>query len=312
MDLNVRLLRYFVTVVDEGHFARAAARLYVTPPALTLAVRRLEREVGFPLLDRVARPVVPTPAGEVFLHEARRVLDVAERASTVALSLARSVTDRFVLGFHTTPLGPHTRGVVEAFTREFGPDSLKLVELSLAERTEGVRSGRVDASLVFEPVAEPRLRVEPALSTSRMLVVATDHRLARRRSVRLAEAAREVHVIAGHGDEDFVRWWLGEPRASGAAAIKRVPVSTLAEGMEQIAGGRAVAILPQMFAFSHNRADIRYVPINDLSPCRVMLCTRPDDVSPMTTHMRRIIADLVASVAEDGDGDDYTTTSNAG
>lgn len=309
MDLNVRLLRYFVTVVDEGHFARAAARLYVTPPALTLAVRRLEREVGFALLDRMSRPVVPTPAGEIFLIEARRVLDVAGRASTVALSLARSVTDRFVLGFNTTLLGPHTRGVVEAFTRKFGPDSLKLVELPLSERTEGVRSGRVDASLVFEPVTEPRLRVDPALLTARVLVVAADHRLARCPSVSLAEAAREVHVVAGDGDEEYVRWWLGEPRAAGGARIERVPVSTLAEGMEQVAGGRAVAILPQIFAYSHSRADIKYIPIDDLPPCRVMLCTRSDDDSPMTAHMRRIIADLASSAS---DSDDYAATSNVG
>jgi len=66
VDLNLRLLRYFVTVADEGHFGRAAAKLFITPPALTQQIRRLELEVGFSLLDRARHPVVPTPSGEAF------------------------------------------------------------------------------------------------------------------------------------------------------------------------------------------------------------------------------------------------------
>ena len=296
MDLNLRQLRYFVVVVEEGHFARAAARLYVTPPALTQQIQRLEREVGFSLLDRAARPVVPTPAGETFLLEARSVLEVAERASVVAHSLARRASNRFALGFYTTPLGRHTRRVVDAFTHEAGADSLKLVELALSEQTEAVCNGRVDASLAFGPVAEPRLRVEPAIVTPRVLAVAADHRLARKASVRAADASREPHVMAQEGmvPEGYARWWLGEPRGSGATVVDRTSVSTVPEAMEEVATGHAVAIMPQLFADSHARTDLVYIPIVDLPPSEVMLCTRPDDDSPMTTLMRRLIAELAA------------------
>lgn len=101
MDLNLRLLRYFVTVADEGHFGRAAAKLFITPPALTQQIRRLEHEVGFSLLDRARHPVTPTPSGEAFLREVRAVLDAAQRAEAVARSGSRQAGGRFDLGFWT-------------------------------------------------------------------------------------------------------------------------------------------------------------------------------------------------------------------
>lgn len=62
MDLNLHLVRYLVAVVDEGHFGRAAQRLYVSAPALSQQVRKLERSLGVELIDRSTRPLRPTPA----------------------------------------------------------------------------------------------------------------------------------------------------------------------------------------------------------------------------------------------------------
>jgi DNA-binding transcriptional LysR family regulator len=76
VDLNPRLLRYIVTVADVGHFERAAAKLFITPPELTQQIRRLEHAVGFSLLDRAQHPVVPTPSGQAFLRSSDRALIV--------------------------------------------------------------------------------------------------------------------------------------------------------------------------------------------------------------------------------------------
>jgi len=78
--MTLRQLQYLVTVVDEGSFARAAPALYVSQPTLSQQVRTLEAEVGGPLLERLARGVRPTSAGEAFLPAARAALAAAERA----------------------------------------------------------------------------------------------------------------------------------------------------------------------------------------------------------------------------------------
>lgn len=313
MDLNLRLLRYLVTVVDEGHFGRAATKLYISPPALTQQIRRLERDVGFSILDRAARPVAPTPAGSEFLREVRAVLAAADRVTTVAQVQARIIGNRFDLGFFTTPLGRHTRRLVDSFTAVAGPDSLRLVELTLAEQTEAVGSGRVDASLAWAPVAESRLRVEPAVTVPRVLVVSADHRLARRRSVRVAEIGSETYIhpareVAG---EHFTRWWLGDDVWPDGSAVRHLtPVYTIPEALEEVARGRGVSIMAQLIADSNGRADLAYVPIVDLPPSEVVLCTRPDDDSPMTTLLRRLIADLAAGVTAPAVDDRDASTPN--
>jgi DNA-binding transcriptional LysR family regulator len=81
MDLDLRLVRYFVAVATELHFGRAASSLYISQPALSKQIRRLEDDLGFPLLVRDSRHVVLTPRGELFLDDARQLLAVAERMS---------------------------------------------------------------------------------------------------------------------------------------------------------------------------------------------------------------------------------------
>ncbi|MEU8639881.1 LysR family transcriptional regulator [Amycolatopsis sp. NPDC048633] len=78
MDLDLRLVRYFVTVADELHFGRAAAKLFISQPALSKQIRKLEADVGAPLLVRDSRHVALTPRGERFLHLARQLLATAD------------------------------------------------------------------------------------------------------------------------------------------------------------------------------------------------------------------------------------------
>jgi DNA-binding transcriptional LysR family regulator len=79
MDLDLRLVRYFVTVADELHFGRAATKLFISQPALSKQIRRLEADVGAPLLVRDSRHVALTPRGERFLHHARQLLATADQ-----------------------------------------------------------------------------------------------------------------------------------------------------------------------------------------------------------------------------------------
>ena len=299
-EFQLHLLRSFVALADEGHFGRAAASLHITPSALTQQIQRLEREVGFVLLDRdhTARPAVVTPAGEAFLREARRLIAAVDRAAAMAQALARSINNQFILGFSGTPLGRYTTQLISAFDQRAGSGCLKLVELPLSDQTEAVRRGRVDASLAhFRLDDESGLAVTRVVRAPRVLAVSAGHRLAARASVRFADAQGETHV---HLDRElasmaYLQWSLTGP--SGATVYRTTTASTMPELLESVASGRAVAIVSQLLADDHTRADISYVPIADLAPSDVVLCTRRGDTSLRVTLMRRVVTELPSTLA---------------
>jgi DNA-binding transcriptional LysR family regulator len=119
MDLDLRLVRYFVAVADELHFGRAAAKLHVSQPALSRDVRKLEGSLGFRLLARDSRHVALTPRGEVFLADARELLALGERmqqpadasavriAHIIELSTSRAVADAYSLARPDVQLVEH-------------------------------------------------------------------------------------------------------------------------------------------------------------------------------------------------------------
>jgi DNA-binding transcriptional LysR family regulator len=119
MDLDLRLVRYFVSVADELHFGRAATKLHMSQPALSRQVRKLEGELGFRLLTRDSRHVALTPRGAAFLADARELLAMAERmqrapdAGTVRvahifeLSTSRAVADAYARAHPEAQLVEH-------------------------------------------------------------------------------------------------------------------------------------------------------------------------------------------------------------
>jgi DNA-binding transcriptional LysR family regulator len=119
LDLDLRLVRYFVAVADELHFGRAAARLYVSQPALSKQIRKLEEQLGEPLFVRDSRHVTLTTRGHHFYRDARELLELAERlqrpvrpegirvAHIFELSTSRDVCDAFADSFPAVPMLEH-------------------------------------------------------------------------------------------------------------------------------------------------------------------------------------------------------------
>jgi len=104
--MEFRQLRYFATLAEELHFGRAASREHIVQSALSQQISRLERELGVPLVERSTHHVRLAPAGEVFLAEARQILDRLDRAKKAARATANSSVIRVAVGdasFDTMP-----------------------------------------------------------------------------------------------------------------------------------------------------------------------------------------------------------------
>jgi DNA-binding transcriptional LysR family regulator len=97
--MDLRHLRYFLAVAEEGHFGRAARRLNIVQPALSMQIRALEEELGGPLFQRTSRRVELTEAGALLREEARRTLDQAEHTRLTVQRAIRGETGNVRVGF---------------------------------------------------------------------------------------------------------------------------------------------------------------------------------------------------------------------
>ncbi len=187
--MELRHLRYFVAVGEEQHYGRAALRLRVVQPALSRQIQDLEEEVGFKLFERLPRGVKLSPAGKLFLEDARRILQDVNEAAARAARVARGQSGTLRVGFSENA---SWRGVVPESLRRFReiqPDAeLQLQPLPSLEQLEAIRSSRLDAGFVLDmPKADPELeRLRVAIQRIE-LAVPTGHPLTKLKELRLRD-----------------------------------------------------------------------------------------------------------------------------
>jgi DNA-binding transcriptional LysR family regulator len=289
VDLNLHLVRYLVAVVDEGHFGRAAERLYVSTPALSQQIRKLERAVGVQLLDRSAHPVRPTAAGTAFLVEARAALHAADRAVAAVQAYRRELAGTLRIGFMTAATGAHFRPLLEQLRRREPAAAVQLVELAWGEQASAVRDGKVDASLMRPPVADATgLCFDVLFREPRVVALPATHRLSGRASVSLGDLDGEPHVRDDAAEQEWVRWWACDPRPSGRPVRYGPSVQTITELFEVVAAGEAVAITGGLVETVHRHPDVVFVPVTGVEPSLLSLCTRSGDGSPLVTALRQV------------------------
>lgn len=164
-------LASFVAVAEELHFGRAAARLHMTQPPLSRQIRLLEQEVGVSLLDRSGRTVKVTPAGRVFLAEARRILRLAEESSLAVRRIPTGAGGTLTVGF--TAMSVH--GYVQSFLRQIAQElphvDLVLREMVTSDQVEAIAAGDIDLGFARPPITRAGL-VSRVVQAERLLLAA--------------------------------------------------------------------------------------------------------------------------------------------
>jgi DNA-binding transcriptional LysR family regulator len=195
MEMELRHLRYFVTVAEEENVTRAARRLHVSQPPLSRQIRDLERELGVNIFDRSTNGVRLTEAGETFLVDARDVLQRADEAVERVKSVALGKSGRLRVG-HASGTVDILRPALRSFSRTHPHVSVDLREMTSLGILRGLRDRTLDIALTvpisprdFEGLAVENLAAYPV-----GVAVSSKHRFARLREVALADVAREPIV----------------------------------------------------------------------------------------------------------------------
>lgn len=264
-ELETREIEYVVAVAEELHFGRAAQRLAIAQPALSKAIRRIERRLGVDLFVRSSRQVAPTPAGEALLRYGRYALDAVDAAAERARRAADAGAGlRLVL----KPGGDADllSAMLGAYAEESDARRVEIVFSGPTDRAEQLRDGRADVGLLYLPfddlegLAHETLRVE-----GRVALLAAHHRLATRDAIRLADLKGEP-----------MPRWRGVPGIEDATE-GGPEVKDVSQLIPLVALGRAVAVLPRSLVHP-TPPGVVCVPVTDAPESRLVLAwpTRSD------------------------------------
>ncbi|MCP4615630.1 MAG: LysR family transcriptional regulator [Bradyrhizobium sp.] len=199
--MDLRHLRHFVAVAEEGHITRAAERLGMQQPPLSQRIKAIETELDVQLFRRKARGVELTEAGRVFLDRARATLAQYDGAFEATRSAARGEQGRLRVGvMPTAPFHPFVPAVIRAFRAAFPLVSLTLDECLRKEALERLREEQMDVAFLRAPVVEPHsLIVNPLLVEPMVVALPSDHALVRSNragvALSLKDLANETFIV---------------------------------------------------------------------------------------------------------------------
>ncbi|MGK9149466.1 LysR family transcriptional regulator [Plantibacter flavus] len=163
--MELRQLRYFLAVADELHFGRAAARLHMSQPPLSVQINRLEREVGIPLFDRSTRRVSLTAAGRHLQERARRIVDEVEAVRTEMRDYVDGLAGQLTAGFVSSANYTVLPGVVQLFRSRRAGVALTLLPLTSGEQFDRLEDGTLDVGIVRDEYPRSAHPSSSAIST---------------------------------------------------------------------------------------------------------------------------------------------------
>lgn len=192
--IEVRHLRCFVAVAEELHFHRAAERLQIGQPAVSVNVRTLEQELGVALVHRSTRQVRLTDAGTAFLDQARAAIAAFDHATRTGTSEGAEASGRLAVG-GSSHVRHRLSNVLAAFRRTYPDADVLKREWGTTQLLSEVERGLIDVAIGVEPEHRAGLEYQAIAEEPLVLVVPADHPISRTGSVALAELADEVILL---------------------------------------------------------------------------------------------------------------------
>lgn len=291
--MEIRHLRYVLTLSETLHFGRAADREHITQSAFSHHVAKLEGEIGVKLFERRSNRVRLTAAGETFMPHAREMIRQLQGAEEEARQVAAGAAGVLRIGIFPAVGGELTPLIVSTFRDTFPEVTPTFVELTMATQMDALTDGTVDVAILNTPIMDPRLELALLFAEPRFAAVSKRHPLADADSVSINDLLDEPFAVAGDpAPRAWSSFWCcdGERGEPGRTAAK---VASVTESLAVISCLGAVDTFPAAGTRCFSHPDVTYVPIRDGAFACTAAAWRADDDRPMVRGFSRV-AELVS------------------
>jgi DNA-binding transcriptional LysR family regulator len=251
IDLEPRLLRYFLAVAEELHFGRAAARLRIAQPSLSHQIRKLERTLGTELFLRTSREVKLTAAGRALLEEAGPALAALEKAAEYTRQAGAGMTGVVRLGY-PPPASFETLGTIVGAVEDDNPNlTVVASELFSAEIPGRVLAGQLDVGIALHPEPMTGIRIETLRVEALAAILSDRHRLADSSFISLAELEDETLLLFSRelAPTYYDRIMDGCERAGFKPRVNAPDKPPVLASLARLLRAREVGLIPASFAF---------------------------------------------------------------
>lgn len=249
--LDLKLLKCFVVLAEELHFGRAAERLHISQPPLSLKIRALEKQLGVQLFQRSSRRVELTHSGQILLGDAQRVLRDAEQLVKLAGSLESGEAGTLAIGFNALLAYRLLPQLVAAFAERYPGVKLTLHEMVSSEQVAALAERQIDIGLLRPPLPAG-FSSWPLGSEDMMVFLPARHPLAEQETVALQSLAAEPMLMFSRGESAYLHNLIMEMcTEAGFAPIVRQETRHIHAIVALVGTGMGVALLPASAAFIH-------------------------------------------------------------
>lgn len=294
--MELRHLRYFVTLAEELHFGRAAERLHIAQPPLSQQIRQLEAELGFQLFYRTKRTVQLTEAGQGFLKDVAQVFRQLEQAVQAGRQASRGEVGQLVVGF----VGSAAYNILPAILRTFRTTvpavSLELHELTTDQQLEWLRAGRLDVGFLRPPIEDLRFCLEVILQEPLVIALPDTHPLAENAAISLKLIASEPFILfprpLAPGLYDQIISLCQRAGFSPHVVQEAIQMQTI---VSLVAAELGVAIVPASLRHLQ-RTGVVYKTLREPTPmAEIAMIWRCDQRSPTVQRFTEVVRDLCHS-----------------
>lgn len=303
--MELRQLKQFIALAEAGSFRLAAEKLFMAQPPLSVAIKKLEEDIGAQLFERSAKGVRLTPAGEVALEEARRCLRSAEQMRQVAHAAESGEVGELHIAFISSVTFGLLPRLVQAFRARYPGVRLVLHESNNRDAFDAMRKGDMDLSFVRMPaVPPPGVALQVVERDELMLAMAADHPLADRERIDLRDLAHEQFIgylpsQAGGGLHAATLALFREAGFSPNITQEAVQVHTVVGLIE---GGLGIALVPSVHAqYASQRVAFKpFLPMRTQVSIGVGLGYKEEDETPASRRFREVVQDVTGIAVEPG------------